>query len=356
MLDNACGNVLSNVDGRYVCEACGNVYEEVEKISEEEVIALNHATTLRKRWLFDDAWEEYDLILKKYPENESASWGALICEYGIIYETDYDGSRKINCHRLSEKPIDENAYYAKLNEEHKAEAEKIEALRLSILEKSKKIQPYDVFICYKQTDERFGRPTREAAWARDLYELLTHKMGLRVFYAEKALAQVEVVEGEPFCVELLPAKTGYKTGETVTISWTINSNYFSADSRLRITLSDDYGKTFNHVLAEEVAAFEGEYAVVMPDVTIGQVDVDFATATRKMNGGVIKIEEIDGPAFTLTVLDPNKGNGFTITEDATCIDRSEFTQNPEFIFDLQGRRVVNPTKGIYIVNGKKVIK
>jgi len=191
-----CGNVLSNVDGRYVCEACGNVYEEVEKISEEEVIALNHATTLRKRWLFDDAWEEYDLILKKYPENEAASWGALICEYGIIYETDYDGSRKINCHRLSEKPIFENANYAKLNEEHKAEAEKIEALRLSILEKSKKIQPYDVFICYKQTDERFGRPTREAAWARDLYELLTHKMGLRVFYAEKALVTANT-EWEP---------------------------------------------------------------------------------------------------------------------------------------------------------------
>ena len=80
-----CGNVLSNVDGRYVCEACGHVYEEVEKISEEEVIALNHATTLRKRWLFDDAWEEYDLILKKYPD--SFAFASSVSEvFGLFFK------------------------------------------------------------------------------------------------------------------------------------------------------------------------------------------------------------------------------------------------------------------------------
>ena len=26
------------------------------------------------------------------------------------------------------------------------------------------------------------------------------------------------------------------------------------------------------------------------------------------------------------------------------------------VYDLQGRRVVNPTHGIYIINGKKIIK
>ena len=193
-----CGGDLVEKNGRYVCESCGNAYEAVEKISEAEVIALNQATALRKLWRFDDAWDRYDLILKDYPQSESASWGALLCEYGIIYETDYDGSRKINCHRLSEKPVYENAYYANLSAEHKTEAGKIEDLRLAILAKSKKIEPYDVFICYKQTEEKFGRtfPTREATWARDIYEILTHKMGLRVFFAEKALMN-ENTEWEP---------------------------------------------------------------------------------------------------------------------------------------------------------------
>ena len=30
-------------------------------------------------------------------------------------------------------------------------------------------------------------------------------------------------------------------------------------------------------------------------------------------------------------------------------------QQPTAIYDLQGRRVLNPTKGMYIVNGKKVV-
>ena len=29
--------------------------------------------------------------------------------------------------------------------------------------------------------------------------------------------------------------------------------------------------------------------------------------------------------------------------------------NTDIIYDLQGRQVENPTKGIYIVNGKKMI-
>ena len=40
----------------------------------------------------------------------------------------------------------------------------------------------------------------------------------------------------------------------------------------------------------------------------------------------------------------------------TDIDAPEFTiQNSEFIYDLMGRCVENPTKGVYIVNGRKVV-
>lgn len=31
-------------------------------------------------------------------------------------------------------------------------------------------------------------------------------------------------------------------------------------------------------------------------------------------------------------------------------------QQDDIVYDLQGRRVTNPTHGIYIINGKKVIK
>ena len=39
----------------------------------------------------------------------------------------------------------------------------------------------------------------------------------------------------------------------------------------------------------------------------------------------------------------------------TTIDALRSQQKSSVIFDLQGRRVINPQKGIYIVNGKKVV-
>ena len=39
----------------------------------------------------------------------------------------------------------------------------------------------------------------------------------------------------------------------------------------------------------------------------------------------------------------------------TTIDALRSQQKSSVLFDLQGRRVINPQKGIYIVNGKKVV-
>lgn len=53
----------------------------------------------------------------------------------------------------------------------------------------------------------------------------------------------------------------------------------------------------------------------------------------------------------------NPARGFTlVTDDATSIKQlnNEYEKDRVF-FDLQGRRVNNPSKGLYIINGKKVI-
>ena len=47
---------------------------------------------------------------------------------------------------------------------------------------------------------------------------------------------------------------------------------------------------------------------------------------------------------------------FADEDDSTQIENSEITiQKSEMIFDLQGRRVLNPAKGVYIVGGRKVV-
>ena len=135
------------------------------------------------------------------------------------------------------------------------------------------------------------------------------------FYSNYAVwdATVEIVGGTSFNASMSPAKNSYSAGEQVTVSWGVNSNYFTADSRLRITMSTDYGKTFSYVLADNVPALDGSKAVTLPNINVGNIDVDFKTATRSMRGGIIRVEEIGGVAYTLTTLSPGNGGGFNIT-------------------------------------------
>ncbi len=149
--------------------------------------------------------------------------------------------------------------------------------------------------------------------AKDKYNYSS--LAAEPFYSTYAIweANVEIVPGTAFTAALLPVKTAYTAGEQVTVSWGVNNSYFTEDSRVRISLSTDYGKTFSHVLAESVPALDGSYTVTMPNVNVGTVDVDFTTAVRQKAGGIIKVEEVGGAAYTLTTLDPNSNNSFTIT-------------------------------------------
>lgn len=46
---------------------------------------------------------------------------------------------------------------------------------------------------------------------------------------------------------------------------------------------------------------------------------------------------------------------FAFDDDVTAVNEVKTTNNTNVVFDLQGRRITQPTKGLYIVNGKKVI-
>ena len=51
-------------------------------------------------------------------------------------------------------------------------------------------------------------------------------------------------------------------------------------------------------------------------------------------------------------------NALRFFVETTEIDEMEAAGNGQqeaYIYDLQGRRVLNPTNGMYIVNGKKVV-
>ena len=181
------------------------------------------------------------------------------------------------------------------------------------------------------------------------------------FYSNYSVwdANVQIVAGTLFSASVYPAKGSYSAGETVTVKWGVNNNYFTKDSRVRITMSTNYGKTFDYVLAESVPAIDGNCEVNLPNVNVGDVDVDFVTATRSMRGGIIRVEEIDGVAYTLTTLTPENGGGFNVTGGAeTAIENVLLDGTDATIYDISGRKidgVDGVSSGIYIVGGKKII-
>ena len=69
-------------------------------------------------------------------------------------------------------------------------------MRRGIIEVSSREEPYDIFICYKETDET-GQRTLDSVLAQDLYDALTEK-GYRVFFSRITLEDKLGQEYEPY--------------------------------------------------------------------------------------------------------------------------------------------------------------
>ena len=76
---------------------------------------------------------------------------------------------------------------------------------------------------------------------------------------------------------------------------------------------------------------------------------------KESNGG-IQLKNGAHKAY-LAVPEVEAAKGYPFGGDATGIEGLNVNDNDNVneVYDLQGRRVVRPAKGIYIVNGKKIV-
>ena len=79
---------------------------------------------------------------------------------------------------------------------YEKEADAINNIQKGILTISQKEEPFDIFICYKETDEN-GNRTPDSVLAYDLYHLLS-KEGLKVFFARVTLEDKLGTAYEPY--------------------------------------------------------------------------------------------------------------------------------------------------------------
>lgn len=207
-----CGGSLEVEKGQTICECeyCGT--KQTVSSTDDEITTnlYNRANNLRMKSEFDKAQEIYEKIITKAPNEAEAYWGVILCKYGIEYVEDPDTYKKVpTCHRTQLESVLTDVDYLSAIEKadsnqkliYEQEAKKIDKLQKDILAIVHNEKPFDVFICYKETDES-GKRTVDSALANDIYYQLTQE-GLKVFYAAITLENKLGQEYEPYIFSAL---------------------------------------------------------------------------------------------------------------------------------------------------------
>lgn len=203
-----CGGDIDFIPGATygTCEYCGSTSTIPQAEDENKLNRYNRANHFRRQCEFDKAVAAYEKILEQDDTDAEAHWGAVISRFGIEYVEDPATHQRIpTCHRVQVASIltdedylaaVENAPDEESRRIYQEEAARIAEIQKGILAISANEKPYDVFICYKETDEN-GQRTRDSQWAQDVYYGLTEH-GLKVFFSRITLEDKLGQQYEPY--------------------------------------------------------------------------------------------------------------------------------------------------------------
>ena len=202
-----CGGELNIQDGMTVaeCEYCGTTQTLPKLVSDDIANLYDRANHFRRNNDFDKAEGIYERILSQAPEDAEAYWSLVLCRYGIEYVEDPATHKRVpTVNRAQYTAIFDDENYKSAIEHADAvqrrvyedEAAAINEIQKGILAISQKEEPFDVFICYKESDNN-GRRTPDSVLATDLYHQLTNE-GFKVFFARITLEDKLGTAYEPY--------------------------------------------------------------------------------------------------------------------------------------------------------------
>ncbi len=192
-----------------ICKYCGSTFT-IPKEIEKKGNLFNRANYLRQNCNFDKAISVYESILADNCEDADALWGLVLCRYGIEFVEDPKTKSRIpTCHRASRTSIlldpDFKSALRYADEEKRGvyyeNASRIDQIQKAILSMSDSQEKYDVFICYKETDD-YGERTVDSVLAQELYNELG-KMKIKTFFARKTLEGMMGSSYEPIIYSAL---------------------------------------------------------------------------------------------------------------------------------------------------------
>ena len=191
-----CGGSLEIAAGTTVieCEYCGTQQTLPKLDDEKRANMYDRANHFRRNNEFDKAMGIYEQILNEDGTDAEAYWSLVLCRYGIEYVEDPSTKRRIptvNRAQYTSILADEDYKSALANADtyqksiYELEAKAIDEIQKGILAISQKEEPFDVFICYKESDNN-GRRTPDSVLAQELYFGLKNE-GFKVFFARITL-------------------------------------------------------------------------------------------------------------------------------------------------------------------------
>lgn len=202
-----CGGTLEFKSGDTVatCDSCGTLQTLPKMDDEHRVNLYDRANHYRRANEFDKAMGIYEQILNEDRTDAESYWSLVLCRYGIEYVEDPNSHKRVpTVNRAQYTSIYDDEDYksalqyaaAEQKKVYEEEAEKINEIQKGILAISQKEEPFDVFICYKETDAN-GRRTQDSVLANDLYYQLTQE-GFKVFFSRITLEDKLGTAYEPY--------------------------------------------------------------------------------------------------------------------------------------------------------------
>ena len=163
-----------------VCEYCGTRQTLPRLDNDRRRNLYDRANHFRRNNEYDRAAGIYEQILSEDQEDAEAYWSLVLCRYGIEYVEDAETHRRVpTVNRTQFASVFSDADYQSAlryadgaqKAVYEAEAKAIDELQKGILEISGKEEPFDVFLCYKETGSD-GKRTPDSVLANDLYHQL----------------------------------------------------------------------------------------------------------------------------------------------------------------------------------------
>lgn len=188
-----------------ICDSCGTRQTLPRIDDDRKNLLLDRANHFRRNGEFDKAAALFEQLINEGALDAEIYWSLVLCRYGIQYVKDPATGRQVpTINRAQYTPVTSDGDYkqalsladAYQRELYESEAHDIDEIQKGILAISQKEEPFDVFICYKETDDA-GRRTKDSVLAQELYYELKER-GFKVFFSRITLEDKLGEQYEPY--------------------------------------------------------------------------------------------------------------------------------------------------------------